>query len=576
MPGSHLFNFGLGNVKSISKNNDEVVIIGSSRGRGGSVRTFNHCKNNSSNPSLCINQFLYIKNIRNVSSNRLSDDTVIQTAPEKPLIVSITPGINQLTVNFNRIPGLTYYYSIKQYIEDEYSDIYVLPISNKIVELNYGLTYNVKIRAENNVGYSVWSDAAEGSPSIYSKMDNGFNNQVRSIILKDDFVIVSGDFTKTAQPNTTQPNSTQSDYNHLAGWRKTDDLWKSFSGTDTFTFDGSTDPKSIRSIVQYKDTNDIYIGGNFIRYANSILLNGIAKLNTDLNTLTAIAESGVNPGDVYTIAYNNKNETIYFGGNFFADACGNDLPYIGSIDHSSNTIVSLENSNINLPVYCITIDNNSDSDYNGHVYIGGEFGVTGVASNIAYYDPIQNIWNYMSGGVSGSVHAIAIDPTSPKNIYVGGNFQEVGNQEVGVVSVNNIACYNVETEQWSALMSQTASQSISYGPVFTSPSDPLLSAVYTIAVASDGTVYVGGKFNQIKNDNALNVNNIAKWHPNHGWSNVSVQPINSDGVINVITIDKDDILYVGGAIHSISHETNSEVVNNIYQFLHTKNDNPEV
>jgi hypothetical protein len=65
MPGSHLFNLGLyqkhfgGNNKILGTS----INMGCTKGRGSTTRMFNYCKQNSTNKSECINNFITIKKI---------------------------------------------------------------------------------------------------------------------------------------------------------------------------------------------------------------------------------------------------------------------------------------------------------------------------------------------------------------------------------------------------------------------------------------------------------------------------------------------------------------------------------
>ena len=65
MPGSRSFNLGLfqKNFNSTSKVSGAAINIGCTRGRGSTTRMFNYCNKKSINPSICINQFITIKNV---------------------------------------------------------------------------------------------------------------------------------------------------------------------------------------------------------------------------------------------------------------------------------------------------------------------------------------------------------------------------------------------------------------------------------------------------------------------------------------------------------------------------------
>jgi hypothetical protein len=64
MPGSHLFNLGLfqKNFLSTSKVTGPAINMGCTRGRGSTTRMLNWCDKHNYNSSVCINQFITIKN----------------------------------------------------------------------------------------------------------------------------------------------------------------------------------------------------------------------------------------------------------------------------------------------------------------------------------------------------------------------------------------------------------------------------------------------------------------------------------------------------------------------------------
>jgi hypothetical protein len=64
MPGSHLFNLGLYQKKflSTSKVTGPAINMGCTRGRGSTTRMYNYCNKRDNNNSLCVNQFITIRN----------------------------------------------------------------------------------------------------------------------------------------------------------------------------------------------------------------------------------------------------------------------------------------------------------------------------------------------------------------------------------------------------------------------------------------------------------------------------------------------------------------------------------
>ncbi len=574
MPGSHLF-------KGVSS----AINIGSTRGRGGSTRILKHCSQNSSNPSSCINQFITIGQpggaVSNISTIRDSTNNNsgnhestfpggnVQTIPSKPFITSITSGMNQVTVNFNQpYDGgssiIGYQYRISSY-NDTTPMVNDLP-SNRVIVItgSIDISYNIQIRAINSIGNSEWSDTVVGIPTNYGAMGDGFNYDVRSIVLYEDYVFVGGKFTQNYSETVT--------YNRLAKWSTTNNTWISLGVTND-----NANGDIVNSIVQIGDSTSFYVGGNMYKF-NSIDLNGIGIFDASSGTWSSIGDSengsGVyrynssnqtySTGYVYSVAYNSKYNVIYFGGMFDEDSAGNVLNNIASSTPSMKNVDIIKDTNfdkgLNNQVFCITCDNNSQSEHYGNIYVGGEFTSTGSSGStalnyVAYYNPSTNEWMNMSGGVNGVVLAIAIDPNDSNKIYVGGNFTSAGG--VQGVPVKNIACYNMGTSEWSGLNGGPSENSV----------------VRTIAFDSNGNMYVGGSFTSIDISDTtgysnISVNSIAKWNSSTGWSKLDVQP-NQGASIYAIAIKPIteietiiDIMYIGGSMSSV----NSLTANCIYQY----------
>jgi len=63
------FGFNQRNFNGTRPVTNAAINLGATRGKGSSSRMFNYCKQNSLNPSLCINQF-----IRIVPNNKVPDE----------------------------------------------------------------------------------------------------------------------------------------------------------------------------------------------------------------------------------------------------------------------------------------------------------------------------------------------------------------------------------------------------------------------------------------------------------------------------------------------------------------------
>ncbi|GAB3573869.1 T9SS type A sorting domain-containing protein [Hymenobacter daeguensis] len=123
-------------------------------------------------------------------------------------------------------------------------------------------------------------------------------------------------------------------------------------------------------------------------------------------------------------------------------------------------------------------------------------------------------------GVNGSVYALAV--TSTGDVYAGGLFTQAG----GVVA-NGVAKWNGTT--WSSLG--------------TGAGNGVDGAVFALAVANTGEVYVGGSFSQAGGAAA---NNVAKWNGT-AWSSLGTGTANGViGVVNELAVATTGELYVGG------------------------------
>lgn len=164
------------------------------------------------------------------------------------------------------------------------------------------------------------------------------------------------------------------------------------------------------------------------------------------------------------------------------------------------------------------------------VWVGGAFWTADgeIVNNVALWDGSQ--WHGI-GGVAGLVNALALTPDG--TLYVGGRFEEAGG-----VAAANIACYNPDTDSWSALGEG----------VLGSGSGIQVNA---IAIGSDGKVYVGGRFNLAGGGPG---NGIARWdHQAETWESfggVSDDTF-SPGVF-ALAFDESDDLFAGGRFDEIA------------------------
>jgi len=226
---------------------------------------------------------------------------------------------------------------------------------------------------------------------------------------------------------------------------------------------------------------------------------------------------------------------------------------------------------------------------NGNLYVGGAFTEIGgiAAQNIAMWNGTN--WSALDMGINGAVTSIVLD--TDDNIYAGGIFETINGN-----LARNIAFWNGTT--WSTLNDATN------GDAGTN------NEIRSLALDTDGTLYVGGNFDEAGGNTAnriatwdgtnwgtlgsgtsgfveaiavtptnvfvggnfsiaggQTVNRIAQWNKNDAsWSALG------DGVNNIVNtlIHDGDNLYAAGAFNAANTDaSNSIIVNNIARWNET-------
>jgi len=176
-------------------------------------------------------------------------------------------------------------------------------------------------------------------------------------------------------------------------------------------------------------------------------------------------------------------------------------------------------------------------DLSGNLYAGGWFRVadgtnsdqnTLLVHNIAKWD--GTVWSSLRLGLGGGVSALAVD--SSNNLYAGGTFTG---------SYSGVALTNIA--KWDGTVWSSLGQGLGY---YIINSDANLSTNRVLALAFDlsGNLYAGGNFKERldTSGNVIATNKIAKWDGTE-WSSLD-QGLNH--YVNVIAVDSNNILYVGG------------------------------
>ncbi|MFN8359065.1 MAG: hypothetical protein U0264_04035 [Candidatus Kapaibacterium sp.] len=246
-------------------------------------------------------------------------------------------------------------------------------------------------------------------------------------------------------------------------------------------------PASITSIQSIR--KDLYVTGNFTK-AGNVKVESIAKWDgSSWNDIGGVFGSTYSS---YKLAEDSLHRLLVFGNltkagqivcNGIASWDGHQWEARGYKSANSAVIV---NSLCVAPDGTIILSGyTSNVGYPGYYFLGMLQG-----------DSIVQLSNvYLNGNTNGSISAIACKGDM---LYIAGNFDHIG-----TIDANNVAVYNLKTQQWSSLGS---------GFVKTISRDTVThnsAIVRTIAFVGD-TVYFGGLFSYAGGKPSFN---IAAWLP---------------------------------------------------------------
>jgi len=334
-----------------------------------------------------------------------------------------------------------------------------------------------------------------GSSNNYQ--GNGVAGVVRGMVADNNRVFVTGTF-RTADPGDmiSAPISAQ----FIARWYESGsdldsgNIWWGSLGAGL---------NGYGNVVGVMNTK-IFVGGAF---SQAGLLNAGHIARWDGKRWSSLSV-GINGPISALTALNNR---VWAAGSFNSDD-GVTSTHLATV---SGTTWQLAKGKIRGSVFAIAADGQ-------HLYAGGKFSAAGTATalNIARYSPELQRWSDLSFGVGGgegaAVHAIAVHAD---NVYAGGRFTVAD-----TVNAHNIAAWNRETERWEPLGSGVN------------------GVVNAIAIAPDGTLFVGGDFTRAGD---LPAKNIAKWDGTR-WLPLA-EGVNNP--VHALTIDGPHV-YVGGEFSS--------------------------
>jgi hypothetical protein len=254
---------------------------------------------------------------------------------------------------------------------------------------------------------------------------------------------------------------------------------------------------------------DVYVCGQFIIYGGATAINNVARWNG--TTWSALAGGADSICFALAIAANND---VYVGG-IFGQPYGlfsrNIMRWDGTVWNSLGA-----GNGASSVVYAVAVATNGD------VYASGLFQQVGSvpASHIAKWN--GTAWSALGSGMSnGQAYALAVAGNG--DVYAGGDFTMAGG-----IAVSYVAKWNGVA--WSAMgnASNTA----------------LNSPVRALAVASNGDVYAGGEFTRA---GIVAMRGIARWNGT-AWNPVGVGAAasNLNGNVSALAIASNGDVYIGG------------------------------
>ena len=326
------------------------------------------------------------------------------------------------------------------------------------------------------------------------------NTTVRALaVANSGDVLVSGSFTQAGGISASR----------LAKWSGTG--WTSLGTSAANGVNGAV------TAVAVAPNGDVYVGGDFAQ-AGTVAAAHIAKWN---GTVWSQLGTGVNAninGSVRALAV-AANGDVYAGGGFTI-AGGVAANHVAKWNGSAWTPLSSAIANgVGSDVLTLAVGSN------GEVYAGGIFTEAGgiAANSVAKWNGTAwiSLGSGAANGVKLGVNVLAIAGNG--DLYVGGNFTQAGG-----IAANYIA-------KWNGTM---------WTPLGTGTANGVNSVVFSLTVAGNGDVYIGGLFNQA---GGLTANYIAKWNGTM-WTSLGTGTANGmNAHVNALVMAANGDLYAAGA-----------------------------
>jgi ubiquitin-protein ligase len=330
------------------------------------------------------------------------------------------------------------------------------------------------------------------SGSAWSSLGSGMDEEVNALaVAPDGTLYAGGKFTVAGGKRV----------NHVARWDG--HAWYPLgTGTDSDVYTLAIAPDGT-----------LYAGGDFGKAGGRTAKN-VAQW--DGRRWSALGSGPANKEESRSLVFSlavAPDGTLYAGGMF--DSAGGE-PSL-NIAKWNGTSWSAMGEGIEDAVSCVTVAPD------GTVYAGGDFRWHG-GSNIARWNGTD--WVALGQGLTNRdqrhtfVNSLAVAPNGA--LYAGGDFSESGKKKM-----SGVAKWNAS--KWSALGKGTDGN----------------AGVQSLALSPDGTLYAGGFFEIAGGKSAKH---IAKWNGS-AWSPLGAGVAFSDkhnAIVHAIAIAPDGTVYVGG------------------------------
>ncbi|MBF9224277.1 T9SS type A sorting domain-containing protein [Hymenobacter ruricola] len=287
--------------------------------------------------------------------------------------------------------------------------------------------------------------------------------------------------------------------------------------------------RRINTVV--RSGNDIYVGGAF-RLIGNIAANYVARWNGTAWSSLGTGTANGTDREVQVLAA-APNGDVYASG-FFGLAGG--VPANGLARWNGTAWSALGTGPAGeLDGFAAALA----VAPNGDLYVGGTITRAGgiPVNNVARWN--GTAWSALGAGISlgstGGTTVTALSVAGNGDVYAGGNFTEAGG-----LPANNVARWNGTA--WTSLGAGTANGTN--------------GGIYTLAVAPNGNLYVGGFFTQAGGASA---GNVAQWNGT-GWTSLGTGTTTNGGAaVETMALAANGDLYIAGNFTQAGSATVSRV-----------------